>query len=106
MRLKEKNLLKKFAATLKKFSAQGAKKVEYGTLSHIARQMGGWTGAYTSFSTAFKSYQDNGRLIMKGSVCAVKQHGIARNRSITLKAPITTAADNIYKYFFIVFQRK
>ena len=30
MRLKEKNLLKKFAATLKKFSAQGAKKVEYG----------------------------------------------------------------------------
>ena len=31
MRLKEKNLLKKFAATLKKFSAQGAKKVEYGT---------------------------------------------------------------------------
>ena len=32
MRLKEKNLLKKFAATLKKFSAQGAKKVEYGIL--------------------------------------------------------------------------
>ena len=32
MRLKEKNLLKKFAATLKKFSAQGAKKVEYGTV--------------------------------------------------------------------------
>ena len=30
MGLKEKNLLKKFAATLKKFSAQGAKKVEYG----------------------------------------------------------------------------
>ena len=29
MRLKEKKLLKKFAATLKKFSAQGAKKVEY-----------------------------------------------------------------------------
>ena len=29
--LKRKNLLKKFAATLKKFSAQGAKKVEYGT---------------------------------------------------------------------------
>ena len=28
MRLKEKNLLKKFAATLKKFSAKGAKKVE------------------------------------------------------------------------------
>ena len=30
MRLKEKKILKKFAATLKKFSAQGAKKVEYG----------------------------------------------------------------------------
>ena len=30
MRLKEKKLLKKFAAALKKFSAQGAKKVEYG----------------------------------------------------------------------------
>ena len=26
--------------------------------------------------------------------------------SLTLTAPITTAADNIYKYFFIVFQRK
>ena len=25
---------------------------------------------------------------------------------LTLKAPITTAADNIHKYFFIVFQRK
>ena len=37
MRLKEKKLLKKFAATLKKFSAQGAKKVEYGMpfLSHF-----------------------------------------------------------------------
>ena len=33
MCLKEKNLLKKFAATLKKFSAQGAKKVEYGSSS-------------------------------------------------------------------------
>ena len=30
MRLKEKNLLQKFAATLKKFSTQGAKQVEYG----------------------------------------------------------------------------
>ena len=26
--------------------------------------------------------------------------------SLSLKAPITTAADDIYKYFFIVFQRK
>ena len=25
---------------------------------------------------------------------------------LTLKEPITTAADDIYKYFFIVFQRK
>ena len=25
---------------------------------------------------------------------------------LTLKSPITTAADNIHKYFFIVFQRK
>ena len=30
MRLKEKKILQKFAATLKKFSAQGAKKVDYG----------------------------------------------------------------------------
>ena len=30
MRLKEKKLLQKFAATLKKLSAQGAKKVKYG----------------------------------------------------------------------------
>ena len=35
MRLKEKNLLQKFATTLKMFSAQGAKKVEYGILSKI-----------------------------------------------------------------------
>ena len=38
MRLKEKNLLQKFAATLKKFSAQGAKKVEYGMLFHFTFQ--------------------------------------------------------------------
>ena len=25
---------------------------------------------------------------------------------LTLKAPVTTAADNIHKYFLIVFQRK
>ena len=30
-------------------------------------------------------------------------HGIIM---LTLKAPVTTAADNIHKYFFIVFQRK
>ena len=27
-------------------------------------------------------------------------------KDLTLKAPITTAADDIHKYFFIVFQRK
>ena len=32
MRLKEKKILKKFVATLKKFSAQGAKKVDYGNI--------------------------------------------------------------------------
>ena len=38
MRLKEKNLLKKFAATLKKFSAQVAKKVEYGKIEFFSFQ--------------------------------------------------------------------
>ena len=28
------------------------------------------------------------------------------NIALTLKAPITTAADDIHKYLFIVFQRK
>ena len=37
MRLKEKKILKKFAATQKKFSAQGAKKVEYGI--HVYEQI-------------------------------------------------------------------
>ena len=37
MRLKYKNLLQKFAATLKKFNAQGAKKVEYGTRESCQR---------------------------------------------------------------------
>ena len=27
-------------------------------------------------------------------------------QSLTLKVPITTAADDIYKYLFIIFQRK
>ena len=40
MRLKEKKLLQKFAATLKKFSALGAKKVEYGNSNYkIARPL-------------------------------------------------------------------
>ena len=36
MRLKEKNLLQNFAATLKKFSAQDAKKVEYGKVEIVS----------------------------------------------------------------------
>ena len=40
MRLKEKHLLTKFAATLKKFSAQGAKKVEYGMSKHTPYSRG------------------------------------------------------------------
>ena len=39
MHLKEKKLLQKFAATLKKFSAQGAKKVEYGMYYHSVLKM-------------------------------------------------------------------
>ena len=31
---------------------------------------------------------------------------LKRNDALTLKAPIKTAADDIHKYFFIVFQRK
>ena len=31
---------------------------------------------------------------------------LVHGRSVTLKVPITTAADDIHKYFFIVFQRK
>ena len=31
---------------------------------------------------------------------------MADSADLTLKAPLTTAVDNIYKYFFIVFQRK
>ena len=32
--------------------------------------------------------------------------GFLLDNELTLKAPITTAADDIYKYFFIVFQGK
>ena len=32
--------------------------------------------------------------------------GEKKNQLLTLKAQITTAADGIHKYFFIVFQRK
>ena len=38
-----------------------------------------------------------------GSISFVKFSDLAL---LTLKAPITTAADDIHKYFFIVFQRK
>ena len=39
----------------------------------------------------------------KYSIFCVINKGV---QLLTLKAPITTAADDIYKYFFIVFQRK
>ena len=38
-----------------------------------------------------------------GPTCDLTINGVL---SLTLKAPITTAADDIHKYFFIVFQRK
>ena len=69
MRWKEKNLLQNYAATLKKFSAQGAKKVEYGKYNLLASEMDGWvTCDFTPFSTVFQSYQDYGRMIMKDCV--------------------------------------
>ena len=34
------------------------------------------------------------------------QVNLDRDHNLTLKAPITTAADDIYKYFIIIFQRK
>ena len=35
-----------------------------------------------------------------------KHHFLAKKIKLTLKGPIGTAADNIHKYFFIVFQKK
>ena len=49
MRLKEKKLLQKFAATLKKFSAQGAKKVEYGKKLHLSH----WNHPNSPYSLNF-----------------------------------------------------
>ena len=40
-----------------------------------------------------------------GLVCYLVRHHVTFT-SLTLEAPIMTAADDIYKYFFIVFQRK
>ena len=37
---------------------------------------------------------------------AANHLGIPKWDALTLKAPNTTAADDIYKYFFIGFQRK
>ena len=66
------------------------------------------------------SYQDDGSVIMK-AVCngtpftiekvphpADLESGTAMSadRRLTLEAPITTAADDIHKYFFTVFQSK
>ena len=39
-------------------------------------------------------------------VSYAKDLGIMGQTVLTLQAPITTAADDIHKYFFIVFQRK
>ena len=47
-------------------------------------------------STGKGSKYDNGRVASPDKVHIL----------LTLKAPITTAADDIQKYFFIVFQRK
>ena len=52
MRLKEKNLLQKFAATLKKFSAQGAKKVEYGK-SFYEKFTNKWFKADAPYTTVY-----------------------------------------------------
>ena len=41
----------------------------------------------------------------KEKTCPMLQFCLAV-KGLTLKAPITTAADNIHKYFFIVFQGK
>ena len=51
MRLKEKNLLQTFAATLKKFSAQGAKKVEYGMCVYVHESDAADTQAEASLSS-------------------------------------------------------
>ena len=38
---------------------------------------------------------------------SLKVHALFKSKNnLTLKVPITTAANDIYKYFFIVFQRK
>ena len=36
----------------------------------------------------------------------IKIHTLSYQASLTLKAPVTTAADDIHKYFFIVFSEK
>ena len=59
-----------------------------------------------------KDKNDNLGLVLLGSV--FKPNGVGRSYFhfiltviiLTLKAPIMTAADDIHKYFFIVFQRK
>ena len=41
-------------------------------------------------------------LLVAGEIKIIKNV----HNSLTLKKPVTTAADDIHKYFFIVFQRK
>ena len=57
MRLKEKKLLQTFAATLKKFSAQGAKKVEYGTSTkHVSPYIVVYLDKVFATATAFQKF--------------------------------------------------
>ena len=55
-----------------------------------------------------KVYIDNNLVLQMCQVWASVLNGFTGMACLylTLKAPITTAADDIHKYFFIVFQRK
>ena len=76
MRLKEKKLLQKFATTLKKFSAQGAKKVEYGSF----------------FSLLHSLDQDNSQkhecvpqeFLYKRCLCLMKMADLCKNNSLII----------------------
>ena len=45
-------------------------------------------------------------LVLNNRALEIKASSGQTNKILTLKAPITTAAHDIYKYFFIVLQRK
>ena len=46
------------------------------------------------------------KLVFEISRLRELNHLVTETNDLTHKAPITTAADDIHKYFFIVFQRK